>query len=179
MLLFKPAFAVGLILTAIGFIIFIDHREVVFFAEIIADCANPVIAPLVGLIAFTGLFIDVIEDDVVMNVAFIHVRGQYIFIFALEHFFAERKADFMRLFRRSFTRQKGLNQVPRQHISSRMSILSGAQKLHGCAGRQAIKSINQNFLIGLVRIGDIVDRVVWVALMGWIFVMAIGCLLLF
>ena len=59
--LFKTTFPVGLIFLVISFIIFINHGEMFFLAEIVTDCAYPVIDLLIVLTAFSGLFVEAVE----------------------------------------------------------------------------------------------------------------------
>ena len=75
--------------------------------------AQPVTgAPDVGITLSVGNVLSVVhhvhsaENDVIVDVPFVNVRGQYIRVFALQNFICKLPANLVGLLRRGFARRK-------------------------------------------------------------------------
>ena len=57
-----------------AFVVFIDDGKVIFLAQFITLVTDLMITFFIGLIAFAGNHIHIIEDDVIVDMPFIYVR---------------------------------------------------------------------------------------------------------
>ena len=70
-----------------------------FFTEPVADAADVVIAPFVGMVVLMVCEADRIEDQVVMDVPFVNVGGEDVFILAAQDLLCKLHPDLMGLLR--------------------------------------------------------------------------------
>ena len=93
------------------------HGQAVFLAQPVTG------APDVGITLSVGNVLPLVhhvhgtEDDVVVDVSLVNVRGQHIGIFALQDFICKLPADLVGLLRRGFARRKRLYQVVGQIVA--------------------------------------------------------------
>ena len=88
-----------------------------FLAQPVACAPDVGIAPPVGNILPLVHHVHSTENDVVVDVPFVNVRGQYIGIFSLQHFIRKLPANLVGLLRRGFARRKRLYQVVGQIVA--------------------------------------------------------------
>ena len=93
------------------------HRQAVFLAQTVAGASDISIALSVGNILAFVYHVHGTEDDVIMDVSFIKVRGQHIRVFALQDFICKLPANLVGLLRRGFARRKRLYQVVGQIVA--------------------------------------------------------------
>ena len=88
-----------------------------FFAQSIAGAPDVGIALSVRNILPLIHHVHSTEDNVIMDVPFVNMRGQHIGIFALQNFICKLLANFVGLLRRGFSRRKRLYQVVGQIVA--------------------------------------------------------------
>ena len=93
------------------------HGQAMFLAQPVADAPDVGIALSVGNILSLIHHVHSTEDDVIMDVPFVNVRGQHIRVFALQHFICKLPANLVGLLRRDFARRKRLYQVVGQIVA--------------------------------------------------------------
>ena len=82
-----------------------------FPAQLVAYVSYTVIRPFVGIVLVVVYKIDSAENDVVMDMTFINVCRQNVFILPFCYSVGKLPPDCMGLFRRCFPRLKGLYEV--------------------------------------------------------------------
>ena len=134
------------------------HRQTMFPAQSVTGAPDIGVALPVGIVLAVVHHIHGTENQVIMDVALVNVGCQHIGVFALQHFVGKLLADLMGLFRRGLAGGKGLDQMVGQIIA----FLDGLRQQHfkfyircfiGAAERG-----HQHFVLGLVRVLDIVQR---------------------
>jgi hypothetical protein len=100
--------------------------------------------------------VDGAKYDVIMHMAFINVRRQYIFILPFGGFISKPLSYFVRLFRRNFAGVKGLYQMMGKVAALVYCLGQGKAKLNISRFMGAAIRRNQDFFVGLGRIADIV-----------------------
>ena len=88
-----------------------------FYAQTVASAPDVGIALSVGNILPLIHHVHGAENDVVVDVSFVNVRGQHIRVFALQDFICKLSANLMGLLRRGFARRKRLYQVVGQIVA--------------------------------------------------------------
>ena len=88
-----------------------------FLAQPVADAPDVGIALSVGNILSLIHHVHSTEDDVIMDVPFVNVRGQHIRVFALQDFICKLPANLAGPLRRGFARRKRLYQVVGQIVA--------------------------------------------------------------
>ena len=134
------------------------HRQTMFPAQSVTGAPDIGVALPVGIVLAVVHHIHGTENQVIVDVALVNVGCQHIGVFALQHFVGKLLADLMGLFRRGLAGGKGLDQMVGQIIA----FLDGLRQQHfkfyircfiGAAERG-----HQHFVLGLVRVLDIVQR---------------------
>ena len=100
---------------------------------------------------------DRIENQVVMNVILVYVGGQYKLVLAAQYLFRKLHPNLMGLFRRDFSRLKGLYQVTTKVRALVDSMAAGPGKFDICGFGGAAIGGHQQLTIRLAGIADIVD----------------------
>ena len=98
------------------------------------------------------------ENQVIVDVALVDVGCQHIGVFALQHFVGKQLADLMGLFRRGLAGGKGLDQVVGQIVAFLDGLRQQHFKLYVRCFIGAAKRGHQHFVLGLVRVLDVVQR---------------------
>ena len=93
------------------------HGQAMFLAQPVADAPDVGIALSVGNILSLIHHVHSTEDDVIMDVPFVNVRGQHIRVFALQDFICKLPANLVGPLRRGFARRKRLYQVVGQIVA--------------------------------------------------------------
>ena len=93
------------------------HGQAVFLAKSVTGAPDVSIAPPVGNILPLVHHVHSTENDVVVDVPLVNVRGQYIGIFSLQDFICKLPANLVGLLRRGFARRKRLYQVVGQIVA--------------------------------------------------------------
>ena len=126
-------------------------------ADTVADAADEVIAPLIGVIVLVVLKADRIENQVVMNVVFVYVGGEDKLILAAQDLPRQLHADLVGFRRRNLPRLKRLDEVAAQVRALVDGVAAGPGKFDvgGLCG--AAEGGHQQFSVRLVGIADIVD----------------------
>ena len=134
-----------------------DDGQAMFFADPVTGAADEVIAPFIGVIVLVVLKADRIENQVVMNVAFVYMGGEDKFIFATQDLPRQLHADPVGFLRRDLPRLKRLDEVAAQVRALVDGMAAGPGKLNigGLGG--AVEGGHQQPSIRLVGIADIVD----------------------
>ena len=88
-----------------------------FLAKSVTGAPDVSIAPPVGNILPLVHHVHSTENDVVVDVPLVNVRGQYIGIFSLQDFICKLSANLVGLLRRGFARRKRLYQVVGQIVA--------------------------------------------------------------
>ena len=88
-----------------------DDGQAVFPAQLVAHVPYAVVRPLVGNVFVVVYEIDGAENDMIMDVAFVNVRRQNIFMLAFGNSVGKLPPDLMGGLRVCFPRFKGLYQV--------------------------------------------------------------------
>ena len=127
--------------------------------------AQPVTgAPDIGVALPIGIVLAVVhhihstENQVIVDVALVDVGCQYIGVFALQHFVGQLLADLMGLFRRGLAGGKGLDQVVGQIVAFLDGLRQQHFKFYVRCFIGAAKRGHQHFVLGLVRVLDVVQR---------------------
>ena len=93
------------------------HGQAVFLAKSVTGAPDVSIAPPVGNILPLVHHVHSTENDVVVDVPLVNVRGQYIGIFSLQDFICKLSTNLVGLLRRGFARRKRLYQVVGQIVA--------------------------------------------------------------
>ena len=93
------------------------HGQAVFLAKSVTGAPDVSIAPPVGNILPLVHHVHSTENDVVVDVPLVNVRGQYIGIFSLQDFICKLSTNLVGLLRRGFSRRKRLYQVVGQIVA--------------------------------------------------------------
>ena len=93
-----------------------------------------------------------------MDVALVDVGCQHIGVFALQHFVGKLLADLMGLFRRGLAGGKGLDQVVGQIVAFLDGLRQQHFKFYVRCFIGTAKRGHQHFVLGLVRVLDVVQR---------------------
>ena len=88
-----------------------NDGQAVFPAQPVADVAYAVIAPLVGIVLAVVDEIDRTKNNVIMDMSFVYVGSQNIFVLPLCYRVGKLPTYLMRLFIADFPRLKGLHEV--------------------------------------------------------------------
>ena len=88
-----------------------DNRQSIFPAQLVAHVPYAVIAALIGIVFVVVYEIDRAENNVVMNVSFVNVRRQDIFMLPFGYCVGKLPPDFVGGFIIHFPRLKGLYQM--------------------------------------------------------------------
>ena len=115
------------------------------------------ITPFVGMVVPVIRKADRIENQVVMNMIFVYMGGEYKLILAAQDFFCKLHADLMGLLRRDFPRLKGLDQVTAQIRSLVNGMAAGLGKFDVRSFGGAAIGRNKQLPIRLFRVADIVN----------------------
>ena len=98
------------------------------------------------------------ENQVIVDVALVDVCCQHIGVFALQHFVGKLLADLMGLYRRGLAGGKGLDQVVGQIVAFLDRLRQQHFKFYVRCFIGAAKGGHQHFVLGLVRVLDVVQR---------------------
>ena len=98
------------------------------------------------------------ENQVIVDVALVDVGCQHIGVFALQHFVGKLLADLMGLYRRGLAGGKGLDQVVGQIVAFLDRLRQQHFKFYVRCFIGAAKGGHQHFVLGLVRVLDVVQR---------------------
>ena len=128
-----------------------------FLAKPVGGAADIVIASLVGMIVFMIRKADRIENQVVMNMIFVYMGGEYKLILAAQYFFCKLHADLMGLLRRDLPRLKGLDQVTAQVCSLVDGVAAGPGKFDIRSFGGAAIGRNKQLSVRLFWVTDIVN----------------------
>ena len=93
------------------------HGQAVFLAKSVTGAPDVSIASPVGNILPLVHHVHSTENDVVVDVSLVNVRGQHIRVFALQDFICKLPANLVGLLRRGFARRKRLYQVVGQIVA--------------------------------------------------------------
>ena len=93
------------------------HGQAMFLTQPVAGAPDVGIALPVGNILSLVHHVHGAKDDVVVDVPFVNVRGQYIRVFALQDFICKLPTNLVGLLRRGFSRRKRLYQVVGQIVA--------------------------------------------------------------
>ena len=108
----RAAFGFGVLLVAHAFVLRgRDNRETVFLTEPVADFTHIIVNPLVALVGVVVHKVNRIENQMVMNMVLVNVRGQHILVFSTEDFIRELLADLVGKLRRDLSDFKGLDHM--------------------------------------------------------------------
>ncbi len=135
-----------------------DDGKAVLFAEPIADTADKVIAPFVGMVVMIVCEADRIKDQVIMDMAFINMGGKDKLILATQDFLCKLHTDFVGLFWRGLPRLESLYQMAAQVRTLVDSMAASPGKLNIGGFRGAANGGHQKFPVRLGGITDIVKR---------------------
>ena len=106
------AFGFGVLLVAHAFVLRgRDNRETVFLTEPVADLTHIIVNPLVALVGVVIHKVNLIENQMVMNMVLVNVRGQHILVFSTEDFIRELLADLVGKLQRDLSDFKGLDHM--------------------------------------------------------------------
>ena len=132
------------------------------FTDGITELPQLTVCPLVASVRMVIDKVHSIENDVIMAVPLINMRGDHILVFALEPFVCELLSDFVRDFRCHFTDIKRLYQVPSDDGRNLRSLLCCKVScpfkfLRSRITGSTSKRGNKQLIIRLLRINDVGD----------------------
>ena len=134
------------------------HRQTVFPAQPVTGAPDIGVALPIGIVLAVVHHIHSTENQVIVDVALVDVGCQYIGVFALQHFVGKLLADLMGLFRRGLAGGKGLDQVVGQIVAFLDGLRQQHFKFYVRCFIGAAKRGHQHFVLGLVRVLDVVQR---------------------
>ena len=145
-------FGVALALALAG----LHHGQSVFLTQPVAGTPDVGIALFIGNVLALIHHIHRTENNVIMNVSFVYVGCQHIGVFSLQHFIGKLPPDLMGLFRRGLAGGKGLYQVVGQIVALLVRLRQQHFKFNIRCFIRAGKGGHQHFVVGLVRVLDVV-----------------------
>ena len=136
------------------------------FADRITELPQLSVCPLVTPVRMVIDKVHSIENDVVMAMSFVNMRGNHILVFALKPFVCELFSDLMSFFRRDLTDIKRLYQVTSDDGRNLRSLLCCkiARPLKFLCSRivgSTSEGRNKQLIISLFRIDDVGDCFVY------------------
>ena len=136
----------------------LHHGQSVFLTQPIAGTPDIGIALFVGNVLALIHHIHGAENNVIVDVALINMSSQHIGVFPLQHFVSKLPPDLMGLLRRGLAGSKGLYQVVAQIVALLVCLCQQHFKFNVRCFVRAGKGGHQHFVVGLVRVFDVVKR---------------------
>ena len=134
------------------------HRQTVFPAQPVTGAPDIGVALPIRIVLAVVYHIHSTENQVIVDVALVDVGCQHIGVFALQHFLGKLLADLMGLYRRGLAGGKGLYQVVGQIVAFLDRLRQQHFKFYVRCFIGAAKGGHQHFVLGLVRVLDVVQR---------------------
>ena len=136
-----------------------DDRETVFFAEPVTCLAHIIVDFLVALVGMMIHKVHGIEDQMIMNMAFVNVGSQHILIFPAKDLICKLLADLMRKLWRYLANIKGLDDMAGNNFDGIHPLLLGNfsrpfKFLSRCLGCTSVGR-DKHFIVGLLRVHDV------------------------